>query len=61
MMSLTLRCLKCDETHLVQPTRLHRKSVITCRGCGALSHHGDLVEAAGRRLMAKLKQQLKTG
>ncbi len=61
MMSLTLRCLKCNGKQLVQPTRLHRKSVITCRGCGALSHHGDLVEATGLRLMAKLKQQLKTG
>lgn len=60
-MSLTLRCLKCDGKQLVQPTRLHRKSLITCRGCGALGHHGDLVEAAGRRLMAMLKQQLKAG
>ncbi|NQD55558.1 hypothetical protein HP546_09390 [Pseudomonas sp. CM25] len=60
-MSLTLRCLKCDGKQLVQPIRLHRKSLITCRGCGAISHHGDLVEAAGLRLMAKLKQQLKAG
>ncbi|WP_367599192.1 hypothetical protein [Pseudomonas fulva] len=60
-MSLTLRCLKCDGKQLVQPTRLHRKSLITCTGCGALDHHGDLVKAAGLRLMAKLKQQLKAG
>jgi len=60
-MSLTLRCLKCNGEQLVQPTRLHRKSLITCRSCGALSQHGDLVEAAGLRLLAQLKQQLKAG
>jgi len=58
-MSLTLRCLKCDGKQLNQPARLHRKSRVTCKDCGALSHYGNLVEAAGLRLVAKLRQQLK--
>jgi len=56
--SVTLRCLKCEGQELVKPTRLHRKSILTCRTCSAIALYGDLLEAAGQRLMADIKQRL---
>ncbi|NWC81838.1 hypothetical protein EGJ09_02420 [Pseudomonas sp. p106] len=58
IMSVTLKCLECDGQDLVKPGRLHRKSIITCRECNAIAQYGDLLEAAGRRLLAELQQQL---
>ncbi|UXH38151.1 hypothetical protein [Pseudomonas promysalinigenes] len=63
-MSVTLRCLKCEGEEFTKPRRLYRKSVLTCHRCNTIALYGDLLEAAGQRLMADLKVQLsrlKTG
>ena len=60
-MSITLRCLNCDGQHLVKPARLHRRSILTCRRCSAIGHYGDLMEAAGARLLEDLRRQLAQG
>lgn len=57
-MSVTLKCLECSAVELVMPVRLNRKAILICKACKATSFYGDLVEAAGQRLMADLRQQL---
>lgn len=57
-MSVTLKCLECSAVELVIPVRLNRKAILICKACKATGFYGDLVEAAGQRLMADLRQQL---
>ncbi len=57
-MSVTLKCLECRADQLVIPVRLNRKAILTCKVCKAAGLYGDLVEAAGQRVMAELRQQL---
>jgi len=57
-MSVTLRCLKCECQEFTKPQRLHKNAILTCNRCSAIALYGELLEAAGRRLMSELRQQL---
>ncbi|MBF8745364.1 hypothetical protein E2H86_15850 [Pseudomonas putida] len=57
-MSVTLKCLECDAADIVKPDRPHKKSIVTCRACGAIAVYADVLEATGQRLMAELQRKL---